>query len=101
MAVLHGAWNCIPRYQKLYTSGSFHSWDSLFTVRKQQEQKRGKVLTSVKNRTKGALGQSMVYITDYGDRWHSSLSCSGLKRSIYMIRKTKATDKRMCKKCGS
>ena len=51
--------------------------------------------------TKGALGQSMVYITDYGDRWHSSLSCSGLKRSIYMIRKTKATDKRMCKKCGS
>lgn len=51
--------------------------------------------------TKGASDRGMVYITDYGDRWHSSLSCSGLKRSIYMIRKTKATDKRMCKKCGS
>lgn len=49
---------------------------------------------------KGAAGRAMVYITDYGDRWHSSLTCSGIKRSIYMIRKTKATDKRMCKKCG-
>lgn len=42
----------------------------------------------------------MVYITDYGDRYHSSLTCSGLKRIIYMIRKSKATDKRMCSKCG-
>lgn len=43
---------------------------------------------------------TMVYITDYGDRYHSSLTCSGLKRSIYMIRKSKATEKRMCSKCG-
>lgn len=48
----------------------------------------------------GSSDRAMVYITDYGDRWHGSLSCSGLKRSIYMIRKTKATEKRMCKKCG-
>lgn len=45
--------------------------------------------------------QGMVYITDYGDRYHASLTCSGLKRSIYMIRRSKATEKRMCKKCGS
>lgn len=45
-------------------------------------------------------GNGMVYITDYGDRYHSSLRCSGLKRIIYMIRKSKATDKRMCSKCG-
>ncbi len=44
--------------------------------------------------------QEMVYITDYGDRYHSSLSCSGLKRSIYMIRKSEAVGKRMCRKCG-
>lgn len=48
-----------------------------------------------------ASGSSMVYITDYGNRYHNSLTCSGLKRSIYMIRKSKATDKRMCSKCGS
>ncbi len=45
--------------------------------------------------------RSMVYVTDYGDRYHSSLTCSGLKRKIYMIRKSEATDKRMCKKCGT
>lgn len=43
---------------------------------------------------------SMVYITNYGNRYHTGLACSGLKRKIYMIRKSKATEKRMCKKCG-
>lgn len=42
----------------------------------------------------------MVYITNYGDRYHSSLTCSGLKRSVYMIRKSKAAGKKMCSKCG-
>ncbi len=45
--------------------------------------------------------RGMVYITNYGDRYHSSLTCSGLKRSIYMIRRSEAADKRMCKKCGN
>lgn len=45
--------------------------------------------------------KAMVYITDYGDRYHSSLTCSGLKRTIYMIRKSEAVGKRMCSKCGS
>jgi len=49
----------------------------------------------------GSSSHAMVYITDYGDRYHSSLTCSGLKRSIYMIRRSKATEKRMCSKCGS
>lgn len=43
----------------------------------------------------------MVYITNYGDRYHTSLACSGLKRKIYMIQSSKATDKRMCSKCGN
>ena len=42
----------------------------------------------------------MVYITNYGDCYHTSLACSGLKRTIYMIRRSKATDKHMCSKCG-
>lgn len=45
-------------------------------------------------------GTGMVYITNYGDRYHSSLTCSGLKRSIFMIRKSKAAGKKMCKKCA-
>lgn len=49
----------------------------------------------------GVSNHAMVYITDYGDRYHSSLTCSGLKRKIYMIRRSEATEKRMCKKCGN
>lgn len=49
----------------------------------------------------GADAGGMVYITNYGNRYHTGLSCSGLKRKIYMIRRSKATDKRMCKKCGN
>ena len=49
----------------------------------------------------GVSSHAMVYITDYGDRYHSSLTCSGLKRSIYMIRRSKATEKKMCSKCGN
>lgn len=48
-----------------------------------------------------SAGNGMVYITDYGDRYHSSLTCSGLKRSIYMIRRSEVSDgMKMCSKCG-
>lgn len=47
------------------------------------------------------FNNTMVYITNYGERYHTSLTCSGLKRRIYMIKKSKATEKRMCTKCGN
>ncbi len=45
---------------------------------------------------------SMVYITDYGTNYHSSIACSGLKRTVYKITRAEAEAKGMggCSKCG-
>ena len=41
-----------------------------------------------------------VYITNEGNRYHSSLSCSGLKRTVKQITREEASQMRACKKCG-
>lgn len=41
-----------------------------------------------------------LYITSDGDRYHSSLSCSGVKRTIHAVYISKVRDKRPCQRCG-
>lgn len=43
--------------------------------------------------------EQKVYITDYGERYHSSLDCSGLRRSIYAISLTDVHGLGGCSKC--
>ena len=40
-----------------------------------------------------------VYITDYGNRYHSSLSCPGLKRTIQMVHLSEVGERHPCQKC--
>lgn len=41
-----------------------------------------------------------VYITNTGNRYHTSISCSGLKRKIYAVPISETTGKEACSKCG-
>lgn len=49
-----------------------------------------------------AANGSMVYIAKEGDRYHSSMACPGLKRTVSQIelKKAEAEGKRCCKRCG-
>ncbi|MDO5425804.1 MAG: hypothetical protein Q4F41_19015 [Eubacteriales bacterium] len=44
--------------------------------------------------------QSTVYITREGNRYHSSLECGGLKRSVKKVTMSEAEHLRACSRCG-
>ena len=46
-------------------------------------------------------GTGLCYYTDYGEVYHSSLTCSGLKRTIKRMKRSEAVEKYPpCSKCG-
>ncbi len=46
------------------------------------------------------IGAGNVFITGYGERYHSSVNCSGLKRKIYTIPLSEVGGRRPCSSCG-
>ncbi len=47
----------------------------------------------------GAHG-NIVYVTHYGDCYHNSLECSGLKRSVKLVDMDKISNLKCCEKCA-
>lgn len=47
-----------------------------------------------------AIGKKSVFVTENGDRYHGSLTCSGLKRTVYAVSKSEVAGKSPCSKCG-
>ena len=46
------------------------------------------------------IGAGNVFITGYGEKYHSSLNCPGLKRKIYTIPLSEVGSRRPCSSCG-
>lgn len=42
-----------------------------------------------------------VYITNQGDRYHASRTCSGIKRTVRMVRLSQVGSRRPCSRCGA
>lgn len=43
----------------------------------------------------------IIYITDYGGRYHAELDCSGIKRKVYAVPISEVKGKVACSKCGN
>lgn len=44
--------------------------------------------------------QEYYYITKQGNRYHNNTNCSGLKRTIKVIKRSEIGDRRACSRCG-
>ncbi len=47
----------------------------------------------------GSKNTGNCFVTDYGEVYHKSLLCSGLKRTIYMVRLSEVGNRHACSKC--
>lgn len=71
-------------------------WDQVEGMRNEQ----GGKYHACERCVKGGAAASSVYVTKTGDRYHNSLSCSGLKRGIQMVNINDIEGMGACSRCG-
>ena len=49
---------------------------------------------------KSGIPDPLVYVTRQGDRYHNNPDCSGLKRSVRMVKESEVRGMRACSRCG-
>lgn len=52
-------------------------------------------------RCRNSLNREIAYITQYGNKAHSSVNCAGLKRTVFLVHLSEVGDKGKCSKCGT
>lgn len=72
---------------------------SIGSITEERNLSGGKYLACEYCIKKGFSGNT-VYITDYGNSYHSTASCRGLKRTIMAVPYSKAGGRRLCSRCG-
>lgn len=68
------------------------------SVESRRNQDGGKYYPCEKCGTK--IGGREIYITSQGNRYHTQLNCSGLKRTIYTVPLSQTGGRGRCSKCG-
>ena len=67
---------------------------------KEQRNKDGERYASCESCCSGSADK-VVYITDYGRRYHENLNCVGLKRTVEMKLLTEVQGRMACQACGN
>lgn len=67
---------------------------------KEKKNENGETYSACEKCAKKNSGQSVVYITNQGNRYHYDLQCSGIKRTITMIKLSEVGNRAPCSRCG-
>lgn len=97
--ICNGYRSCLSQKSTLYASGPVDHAAASSELNSLRNESGGKYHACEKC-VHGSSKGSNVYITDQGDRYHNSLTCSGLKRTVYTARISEVPGKRACSKCG-
>lgn len=78
---------------------SIHSvaYDQVSLLRSENGEKYDRCLHCMK----AGQQSGIVYITNQGSAYHSDLNCSGIKRTVSMVRLSEVGNRRACSRCGA